>query len=277
MASRAKSLMKKLRIQHKEEIQENKEDSTKENPRPSITDVHKAGVRSVSSNTGSRRTSFIDPLEYFNKERIVVKPENMDQYIVKKEEVLKEIQEDMEKENEALCEKEKERELKRKKVGAVAPKGARINFEEMMKARQMVKSSDKKKSNSVQTRHRADSNTNEIGSISVERKSETSYEQNLYIKLVLARNKYNQRFKNTKNIFEQIITKMKELKDIKEMPEHLLKEIEDLYIKLHLPEGLIMDPDVQTVSTDDDASDPIGVKVNLDDLVKNFKPEATTN
>lgn len=267
--------MKKLRIQHKEEIQENKETSDKDNPRPSITDVHKAGIRAVSSKTGSRRTSFIDPLEYFNKERIVVQPENMDQYIVKKEEVIKEIQEDMDKENELLLtEKEKERELKRKKVGAVS-KGPRINFEEMMKARSMVKSSDKKKSQSVQTRHRADSN--EKGSFSVERKSETSYEQNLYIKLVLARNKFNQKDKNSKNVYQQIMDKMGELKKIKEMPENLLKEIENVNLKLILPDNLILDSDVQTVATDDDVSDPIGVKVNLDDLVKNIKPEVATN
>ena len=70
---------------------------------------------------------------------------------------------------------------------------------------------------------------------------------------------------------------MGELKKIKEMPENLLKEIENVNLKLILPDNLILDSDVQTVATDDDVSDPIGVKVNLDDLVKNIKPEVATN
>ena len=198
----------------------------------------------------------------------------MNEYVVKRAEVLKEIEKEMEKaEEEAKDEKEKEKDLKRKKIGAMAPKGFRINFEEMMEARQKVKTKDGKKSTSVGTRHvnRGDDNKEKSTSFSVERKNaKNTHEQNLYIKLVLARNKFHQKFDNDKNIYQVILMKVNELKEISQLPEFITNEIDDLTQKLKLPENLIVDEDVQRVSTDDDISDPIGVKVtSLDDLIKN--------
>ena len=274
MTDKTKSLFKKLRTLRKEGSAEKKletaaENATQPNNNPPPQGV-KTAPRSVSSKISGRRASFVDPLEYFSKEHLVVKPGNMEEYIYKPPEVIKEVDETQQK---------------RKKTTAMPPKGGgagKINFEEMLKVRQSLRSTtiaskDAKKPASV---GRPGTKLGDPKAAAVDKKKSAQYEKNLYIKLVLARNKYNQKKNNVTsvNIYQEILAKIDELKNIKDMPPNLSDEIDEMVGKLQLNEGMVVDQDVETVLSDEDDSDPIGIKiVPLKDIIKKIKPEAATN
>ena len=282
MTDKTKSLFKKLRTLRKEGSAEKKQESDPQNPtqptqpapssNPPPQEV-KINPRSVSSKISGRRASFVDPLEYFNKEHLVVKPGNMEEYIYKPPEVIKEVDETQQK---------------RKKTVVAPPKGGggagKINFEEMLKVRQSLRSTtmgakDPRKPASVGAKP-GSLRSGDAKSGAVDKKKSAQYEKNLYIKLVLARNKYNQKKNNvtTTNIYQEILAKIDELKNIKDMPSNLVDEIDDMVGKLQLSEGMVVDQDVETVLSDEDDSDPVGINiVPLKEVIKKIKPDTGTN
>ena len=283
MTDHTKSFFKRLRSIHKEgsvekKMEENASGNPSNNPaQPTNSSIPapqevKIAPRSVSTKIAGRRASFVDPLEYFNKEHLIVKPGNMEEYIYKPPEVIKEVDESQQK---------------RKKTTAMPPKGGnsgKINFEEMLKVRQSLRSTtlstkEARKPASVGARP-GSLKPGDPKMAALDKKKSAQYEKNLYIKLVLAKNKYSQKSKTASgsNVYQEILTKIDELKNIKDMPPNLADEIDDMVGKLQLNDGMVVDEDVETVLSDEDDSDPVGINiVPLKDIIKKIKPELATN
>ncbi len=260
MSSRARSLLKKLRNKKIEEeggqTPEKKEENQTETSNPLQQELLKnksKNFHSVPKDKKVKEEPFIDPLDYFKTEHIIIKESNMDEY--GETEIKKELEE------------EKKKEDTTKKIGGMmGVRGFKLNFEEMMKARAKVKKEtiQDKKSMSVGTRN-SKSNQNKFEYV---KKNKLNKEDNLYIKLVLARNKFSAG--NIPHLYSEILKRIDELKGFKDFPEDLSKEFNDIIDDLKLGKNLVLCPDVQVVSDDEDDSDSIGKKISLDQVIKNM-------
>lgn len=260
MSARARSLLKKLRNKKIEEeggqIPEKKEENntTASNPLqlPTVTNPSK-NSRSVPKEIKKKEEPFVDPLDYFKTEHIVIKESNMDEYGGAN--IRKEIEEEKRK--------EKAGETTTKIGGMVGVRGFKLNFEEMMKARSKIKKEPQKdkKSLSVGTRN-VKSNQPKFEYV---KKNKGNKEDNLYIKLVLAKNKFNT--VSIQHLYPEILKKIDELKGYKDLPENMLKEIKDIESELKLENNLVLCSDVQVVSDDEDDTDSIGKKIQLEQVI----------
>lgn len=260
MSSRARSLLKKLRNKKIEEEggqppdkkEEDKTNTTNPLQLPVLTNQSKNSHSVPKEIKKKEEEPFIDPLDYFKTEHIIIKESNMDEYGGAN--IKKEIEEEKRK--------EKAGETTTKIGGMIGVRGFKLNFEEMMKARAKVKKEPQKgqKSLSVGTRTKANQNKFEYV-----KKNKASKEDNLYIKLVLAKNKYNN--VHSQHLYPEILKKIDELKGYKDLPENMLKEINDIENDLKLENNLVLCSDVQIVSDDEDDTDSIGKKIQLEQVI----------
>ena len=263
MSAKARSLLKKLRTKKQEEEgggqpPEKKEEEKTENSNPLQLEIIKNQSKNSHSvpkdNKLKKEEPFIDPLDYFKTEHIVIKESNMDEYTVS--EIRKEIKEEKTK--------EKEGEMTKKIGGMMGVRGFKVNFAEMMKARAKIKKDpqQEKKSLSVGARNVK----NDKNKFEYVKKNKGNKEDNLYIKLILAKNRFNNTGTNH-NLYMEITKRIDELKGYKDLPEDMAKEVEEIINSLKIGKKIVLCSDVQIVSDDEDDTDSIGKKISLDQVI----------
>ena len=270
MSSKARALFKKLRAKANEE----KEKERNETPEPSnIRKNEIIGVKKLSSSVPKniiKEKDEIDPLDYFKTEHIKIEASDMKEYA----------NYGITKDSDDEKEKEKKKEEKKKnevvidlKTGMMGPTSHKINFMEMMKARNKIKKDsasipieEEKKSENKKIRSVGKRKTRkEENPVIVEEKKEDkrikikSVEKNpddnsksLYVKLILARNRFSSK-KNPveENVYQNIIDLLDEINSIKDLPEEIANEVNNLMKKLEFPPHLIIDNDVQDYIPED--------------------------
>ena len=102
---------------------------------------------------------------------------------------------------------------------------------------------------------------------SVDKKTDDN-SQNLYVKLILARNRYNQNHIIEENVYQNIVNLVEELNAIKDMPKELSNEISSLLQKLELPQHLIIDKDVQDYVPEEQFVPLVANPLPLDQVLK---------
>lgn len=277
MSKRPKNLLKKLRVKEKKD---DEEESSNVDIKKEQEDKRKQSkLFQTMKPRNKRRDSYIDPLEYFQKEHLIVKPTNMEEYMA-----------DTKDEEE---EKKKEEEEKKPPAGGMRMMGMpmmgmpmpmgkkgvgfKINFEEMMKARQKVKKEQPKGENSLlRSSSVLGRSKTLVDPIKEENKMELirgapeNPEQNLYIKLVMARNKYNESNTAKANMVQKIEKQVEEIKAISDLPEKTLKEIEELQLKLKLPDRLVLDQDVQEINDNNKYENIVSAPASLEDIINSL-------
>lgn len=279
MSSKIRSLRKKLKEKEEHNNPENKEvtniTTSKLNPK---LDSTKRKV--LFKPPTKRRDSYIDPLEYFKKEHEITKDDINNT-------LLNEIFAEDEKEDES--EKEEEQEKKTQKprpkpkggmmmmgmpmpMGGMPGAGFKINFEEMMKARAKVKKQPQPEKKSERATSVKDTNAQKKKEIEeedndAEPQIKQGHEQSLYIKLVLARNKYNELSSNKGSVYKKILGQIDELRHINDFPPEYLEKVDEYEEKLKVPERLILDPDVQVIEDNSENEKIIKEPISLDDII----------
>ena len=268
--SKARSLLKKLRNKKLEEEGQKVEPKKEENSNtsnPIIPSLQNQGRNSKSVPKEVRRESYIDPLDYFKKEHIFVQESNMEEYGGR--DLKKELEEQKKREQE-------EEEEKTKKIGGmIGVRGFKMTFEEMMKARSKIKKEPEKqdkKALSVGTRNTRTS-VYQKPKYEYIKKGKDNKEENLMIKLILAKKKFN--LGNIQHLYMEVLRRIDELKGYSDFPDVLQKELDYIIEDLTLDKNLIICPDVQVVDTDEDNTDTLGKKVNLDQVMNklNIRPD----
>ena len=273
MSNKPKNLLKNLRKKEKK--------SEEEAPNPTANEPkEKKKPIFQTMMTRKRRDSYIDPLEYFQKEHLIVKPTDMNEYMA---EISKNAEEELKKEEE-----EEKKPSGMMMMGMAMPRmmgmpmpmgakgaGFKINFEEMMKARQKIKkepASGDNRSSSVKGRNikKENSPSKEEKIEFINKNTPENAEQNLYIKLVMARNKYNESNTAKANMVEKINKQVDEIKQIKDLPEKTLKEVEDLQSKLKLPDRLMLDSDVLEINDKNKFENIVQQPVSLEDVINSL-------
>ena len=260
MSNKARSLLKKLRAKKREEENENEEKEIKE--RPKSEEKRTGNIRTLNlgaiKDENSGKVTYIDPLDFFKTERPLEIDKTLDEF------GLNEVEEETKKEEK----KEKEKEKKPKLKALIGAVNMKIKFEDMIKARNKVKKDDNaqnKKSLSVGSRNvKNDKNKFELIN-----KTKEDKDQRLYIKLILARNKFNKSNTNQQDIYLDIIQKIAKIKEFPDKTGELKKEINEIENDLKI-KNIVLCPDVQIVS-DEDQTDSIGKQLSLEQIINKMK------
>ena len=178
------------------------------------------------------------------------------------------------------------------KTGVMGPTSHKINFKEMMKARNKIKKNEKgenqdgKKQNrknlSVEPRKTKKKQEEEIDDIEEEKekkekrikvksveKNPEDNTQSLYVKLILARNRLSTKNVVTEeNVFQNILDLIEEFNSIKDLPQEYKDEINNLLKKLEFPKHLIVDSDVQDYIPEDKFVPLIANPIPLNEVIK---------
>ncbi len=273
MSKKARDLRKKLK-QKEEENAEHQDPGMKLKSAATIQGNLKRPM--LFQAPKKRRDSYIDPLEYFQKEHLIVKEDKMDDYIVDSDKVIEE----------EGGEKKEERPKPKggmMMMGMPMPMGGphgggfRINFEEMMKARSKIKKevdkAENKKERPASLKKRKKSIDDEDDD--EPKKKGQNDEQNLYIKLVMARNKYSELSSAKTNVYDKI---MKQIEDLRksDMPPKYLEKVDEFEAKIKIPERLILDPDVQEINNENQYEKIVENPVNLDDIISSLNLAASS-
>ena len=281
MSQKVRSLRKRLKA--KEELAKSE--------KPEITNIKTSKIQSKAAEEAKtkpqnmllqapikRRDSYIDPLEYFQKEHIIKDENNI------MDELFGEEKADFE-DNDGKTGDKKDTKTKPKPkggmmmmgmpmpMGGMPGMGPRINFEEMMKARAKIKKEPEKKperpasveSRTVQKKIDLDEEDNDA-----EPQLKAGHEQNLYIKLILAKNKYNELSTAKANIYKKILEQIKTLREIKDLPPKYIQNVDELESKLKVPDILILDPDLQIVDKDKEYIKIVKQPLDLDNIVSSL-------
>ena len=273
MSTKARSLRKRLKAKE-EQIKPEK---------PEVTNITTSKLNSQLQNDSNKkqstiksqvplqhRDSYIDPLEYFQKEHIIKDENNI------MEEIFGEGKDDFEEKGENNEQKPKSKPKGGMVMGMPMPMGMpgmgpKINFEEMMKARAKIKKEQKpERPASVQNRpvqkkiEILDEDNEEEPQI------KAGHEQNLYIKLILARNKYNELSSNKANVHKKILEQIENLRQIKDFPLKYLEKVDEYESKLKIPERLILDLDVEEVDKDKEYEKIVKNPLSLDDIINSL-------
>ena len=96
------------------------------------------------------------------------------------------------------------------------------------------------------------------------------HEQNLYIKLILAKNKYNELSTAKTNNYKKILEQIKILREIKDLPPKYIQNVDELESKLKVPEILILDPDLQIIDKDKEYIKIVKQPLDLDNIVSSL-------
>ena len=94
-------------------------------------------------------------------------------------------------------------------------------------------------------------------------------DQRLYIKLILARNKFNRSNINQQDIYSDILQKISQLKTYPDKTGELKKELEEVEDNLKI-KNIVLCSDVQIVP-DDDETDSIGKQLVLEQIINKMK------
>ena len=276
MSAKARSLRKRLK--QKEESEQEQEPANQSNPAAGLKTAStfqetKKNPMLFKAAPKRRRDSYIDPLEYFQKEHLIIKEEKMDDYAVDEDQV--------------IPEEGKKDERPKPKGGMMmmgmpmpmgGPKGGmgfKINFEEMMKARSKIKKepagASTQRPSSVKSRKMLDQKEDdEEGDNDDEpKKRGANDEQNLYIKLVMARNKYTELSSAKTNVYDKIMKQIKEFREIKDLPPKYMEKVDEFESKLKIPDRLILDPDVQEIENDK-YEKVVENPVNLEEIINSL-------
>ena len=273
MSTKARSLRKRLKAKE-EQIKPEK---------PEVTNITTSKLNSQLQNDSNKkqstiksqvplqhRDSYIDPLEYFQKEHIIKDENNI------MEEIFGEGKDDFEEKGENNEQKPKSKPKGGMVMGMPMPMGMpgmgpKINFEEMMKARAKIKKEQKpERPASVQNRpvqkkiEILDEDNEEEPQI------KAGHEQNLYIKLILARNKYNELSSNKANVHKKILEQIENLRQIKDFPLKYLEKVDEYESKLKIPDRLILDLDVEEVDKDKEYEKIVKNPLSLDDIINSL-------
>ena len=253
MSTKARALRKKLKA---------KEEQSKA-AKPEITNITTSKMQSkiqeeakkkqqqmLLQGPTKRRDSYIDPLEYFQKEHIVKEENNIMDEIFGEDKVGMPMP-----------------------MGGMPGMGFRVNFEEMMKARAKIKKEPEKKPErpaSVQTRPVQKKLEIDEEENDAEPQIKAGHEQSLYIKLVLARNKYNELSSAKANLYKKILEQIQTLRQIKDLPPKYIEKVDEFESKLKVPERLILDQDVQIVDKDKEYDKIVKNPLSLDDVINSL-------
>ena len=264
MSNKARSLRKGLKQKEEEEKEETSEAKVK--PAATVQEPKKKPI--LLKGPKRRRDSYIDPLEYFQKEHLIIKEDKMDEYIVEED-----------KEDEEGGNGRPKPKGGMMMMGMPMPMGGakgggfKINFEEMMKARSKIKKdatpAEAKQTRPVSVRHRKEIKDDEDEPDNDEepKRKEGNDEQNLYIKLVMARNKYNELSSTKTNVYDKIMKQIQELRQMEDLPPKYREKVDEFESKLKIPDRLILDPDVQEIENNE-YEKIVKSPVNLDDFIK---------
>ena len=281
MSQKARSLRKRLKAKEEQAKPEKQE----------ITNIKTSKIQSKVAEEAKtkqknmllqapikRRDSYIDPLEYFQKEHIIKDENNI------MDEIFGEEKADFEENDGNNGEKKAQKPKPKPKggimmmgmpmpMGGMPGMGPRINFEEMMKARAKIKKEPEKKperpasveNRPIQKKLEIDEEDNDA-----EPQIKAGHEQNLYIKLILAKNKYNELSTAKTNNYKKILEQIKILREIKDLPPKYIQNVDELESKLKVPEILILDPDLQIIDKDKEYIKIIKQPLDLDNIVSSL-------
>ena len=275
MSQKARSLRKRLKEKEDQKKPEKPEvtniKTSKLNAKLQETDSKKKQQQLLLQEPKKRRDSYIDPLEYFQKEHII-KDENN---------IMDEIFGDEKDEFEENDGKNKDKKTKQKPkggmmmgmpmpMGGMPGMGFKINFEEMMKARSKIKKEPEKKQErpvSVQNRpvqKKIDLNEEDNDA---EPQIKAGHEYNLYIKLIMAKNKFEELSSTKANTYKKIMEQIQTLKQIKDFPPKYIEKMNEYESKLKVPEKLILDSDVEDVEQGKEYEKIVKNPISLDDIL----------
>ena len=284
MSNKARSLRKRLKEKEEQEKKQEKPEVTniktsKLSGQLQLDSKKKQQEQPLSSQAPvNRRDSYIDPLEYFQKEHIVKDENNI------LDEIFGDEKEEFE-ENDGKKEENKDQKPKAKPKGGMMMgmpmpmgmpgMGFKINFEEMMKARSKIKKEpvqEKKperpasvKNRPVQKKIEIDEEDNDA-----EPQIKAGHEQNLYIKLIMARNKYNELSSAKANVYKKILDQIQNIRQIKDFPPKYIEKLNEYESKLKVPERLILDPDVQEIDKDKEYEKIVKNPLSLDNIINSL-------
>ena len=274
MLQKVRTLRKKIKekeVQSKPEKPEITNITTSKVQQKASEEIKKRQQQLLLQPPTKRRDSYIDPLEYFQKEHII-KDENN---------IMDELFGEEKAEFEENGGKKEDQKTKPKPkggmmmmgmpmpMGGMPGMGLRINFEEMMKARAKIKKEPEKKPErpaSVQNRP-VQKKLEEEEDNDAEPQIKAGHEQNLYIKLVLARNKFNELISGKTNIYKKIKEQIQNLRQIKDLPPKYNEKVDEYESKLKVPELLILDPDLQFIDDNKEYEKIIKNPLSLDDII----------
>ena len=177
MSAKARSLLKRLRTKKHEEDEKLEKERPKSEERRT-ENIKTLNLGAMKDETNGKIT-FIDPLDYFKTEHPIENDKTLEEF------GLNEVDEPKKEEK-----KETEPVKKPAMKGLIGAVGFKIKFDEMMKARAKVKKDDKaqtKKSLSVGLRNVK----NDKNKFEMINRTKEDRDQRLYIKLILASNKYS--------------------------------------------------------------------------------------
>ena len=275
MSQKARSLRKRLKEKEDQKKPEKPEvtniKTSKLNAKLQETDSKKKQQQLLLQAPTKRRDSYIDPLEYFQKEHII-KDENN---------IMDEIFGDEKDEFEENDGKNKDKKSKQKPkggmmmgmpmpMGGMPGMGFKINFEEMMKARSKIKKEPEKKQErpvSVQNRpvqKKIDLNEEDNDA---EPQIKAGHEYNLYIKLIMAKNKFEELSSTKANTYKKIMEQIQTLKQIKDFPPKYIEKMNEYESKLKVPEKLILDSDVEDIEQGKEYEKIVKNPISLDDIL----------
>ena len=272
MLQKVRTLRKKIKekeVQSKPEKPEITNITTSKVQQKASEEIKKRQQQLLLQPPTKRRDSYIDPLEYFQKEHII-KDENN---------IMDEIFGEEKAEFEENGGKKEEQKTKPKggmmmmgmpmPMGGMPGMGFRINFEEMMKVRAKIKKEPEKKPErpaSVQSRPVQKKLEDEEDN-DAEPQIKAGHEQNLYIKLVLAKNKFNELRTGKANIYKKIKEQIQNLRQIKDLPPKYNEKVDEYESKLKVPELLILDPDLQFIDDNKEYEKIIKTPLALDEII----------
>ena len=207
----------------------------------------------------SGKSNYIDPLDFFKIEHPLEIDKNLEQFGLN----------DLESEEKKEEKKENEPNKKPKMKALIGAIGYKIKFDEMIKARNKIKKDDKnqqKKSLSVGSRT---VKNNEKNKFEIINRTKEDRDQRLYIKLILAKNRFNKFNINQHDIYLDILNKISQLKEYPDKTGLLKKEINDIENNLKI-KNIVLCPDVQIVD-DEDETDSIGKQMSLEFIINKMK------
>ena len=97
------------------------------------------------------------------------------------------------------------------------------------------------------------------------------HEQNLYIKLIMARNKYNELSSAKANVYKKILDQIQTIRQIKDFPPKYIEKLNEYESKLKVPERLILDHDVQEIDKDKEYVKIVKNPLSLDNIINSLK------
>ena len=273
MLQKVRTLRKRLKekeVQSKPDKPEITNITTSKMQQKASEEAKKKQQQMLLKSPTKRRDSYIDPLEYFQKEHIIKDENNI------MDELFGEDKDEFE-ENGGKKEGQKTKPKPKGGVmmgmpmpmGGMPGMGFKINFEEMMKARAKIKKEPEKKPErpaSVQNRP-AQKKLEEEEDNDAEPQIKAGHEQSLYIKLVLARNKFNELISGKGNIYKKIKEQIQNLRQIKDLPPKYNEKVNEYESKLKVPELLILDPDLQFIDDNKEYEKIIKNPLALDDII----------